>query len=144
MLKTRGRHAGQIDDRDLEGIGGVPRLRRVALVLPPLHVLPADREAGVDALLDLLPLGVVDDLGADVDRLLGVVELDRDDLAGSDRAVHRADVPEALAVGRLLDVARPLLEQRLRAVVVEDLAGAIGDLLTGPAPHFALLDVDLS
>jgi hypothetical protein len=65
--EVRGRDAGVVDYRDLDRLRGVARDAQVALVLPALLVAPADREAGVDALLDLRPLGGVDNLRAEVD-----------------------------------------------------------------------------
>ena len=97
-------------------------------VRPAGHAPAARRDAGVDALLDLVPL-VVDDLGGELDRLLDVVEGDVDDHAGGDLAVLAADVAEVLVARRLADILRPFLEVWLRAGVVEDLARLVGGLV---------------
>ena len=136
------RQARQIHEGNLDRVGGVA-LEAGFLVLPLLDVGAALAEPGVDALLDLVPLGVVDDLGANLDLLVVVVEVDFGHLAGGNGAVHRAKVAEALAVGRLGDLARPLLVIGLGRGVVADFLGPVGGLGGGNAVDQALSSVDL-
>jgi hypothetical protein len=75
----------------------------IAAVGPALGVAAARREAGVDAGLDLRPLLVVDDVGAEIDALGLVVELDRLQQPGGDLGIMlAADVAEALAAAGLV------------------------------------------
>ena len=94
-VERRVGHARQIDERDFVRLGGVAGESGVG-VRPSLHIAPALAEAGVDALLNLSPFVVVDDLGADRDPLCVVVEGDVGQLAGGDRPCMARTAPSDL------------------------------------------------
>ncbi len=144
-LEMRLRQAGQIDERNLAGLGGI--MRAALIVAPTLGISAALREAGIDAFFHLDPFGVVHDFGADLDLLPRVVEGERGDFAGGDRAMHGAQIAARLAARRTRDLARPFFVERLRRCVIANLAGAVlafgsGDAIDEPPRCIDLGDRD--
>jgi hypothetical protein len=127
------RQTGQIDQRNFGRTGGIAREFGLIRVGPALHIGAALAEAGIDALLDLAPFVVVDDLGGDLDALGVIVEGDRGNLPRRDLAMHGAQIAEALASGGLGGIRRPLLVKRLGAGVIADFAGLVRQFGCGVA-----------
>jgi len=140
-FEARFRQAGQIDERNFARRRGVTC--QSVIIRPAARIAAALREAGIDAFLHLVPFGVVDDLGADLDLLLLVVEIERRHLAGGDGAVHGAQIAARLAAGRAGDLLRPFLVERLGRGVIANLAGAVFGLGRGDAIDEAPLRIDL-
>ena len=134
--------AGQVDQRNLTRLGGVADEARLGIGPAP-HIAPALGKAGVDALADLEPFVVVDDLGGDDDALHLVVEFDAGELARGDAAVHGAHRAERLAAARFERLIRPLLEIGLARRIVADLARAVGRLGRGDSGDEPPVEVDL-
>jgi hypothetical protein len=101
------------------------------------------RKSGVDARFDLGPFSVVDDLRADFDLLVVVVEMDRLDAPRRDLAMHGAQIAEALAAAGLAELVRPFLIIGLGAGVIADLIAAIRRLGGDDAVNKPLARVDL-
>ena len=131
-----------IDKRDLRRIGDKARQSHIRLVFPLLDVLAALRKARVNGLKAFLPAIVIDDLCRDLNGFFGIIELDVRQLARRDGAVHGAEISEARAVRGLFESVRPLLIVRLRAFVIANLAGFIGEFRSRNAAHeaFGLVD----
>lgn len=135
------RQARQIDERDFARRGGVAR--HAVIVRPAPGISATLRKAGVDAFLHLVPFGIINDLGADLDLLLPVVEVQRRHLSGGHVAVHGAQIAARFTAGGLRDFLRPFLVKRLGRGVIANLAGAILGFRRRDAIDEALLRIDL-